>query len=271
MKLILLSLLICTSGFADTFDENLINKIPDADPNVVKSTQNLIAVLNKFTGKVAAEEELPLLKKFVEAGRCTRIFGNEIQETKYKNIQDAMKEAVMKAQIQMGDIASRHMTELAKLEKEKITKSDDEICGFKIHETQSYMKQKKETETWQKEYEQFMAAKTEAHPLYVLMIEDLEKLKDSLKMGMSSQVKLEPGNYEKNFVTFAKVQFPYNDLLAKKELARALSECKLDHVAIYEKNCKGQKKFEVIPYENVKGLACMKDDGYLAKCPRAAP
>jgi hypothetical protein len=91
---------------------------------------------------------------------------------------------------------------------------------------------------YKKEFNAIMELKKIVHPNFVKMIEELEGNKQGLTMGISSDVPLEPGNYEKNFVTMYKIQFPFNDGLAAGEIEKIKKDCTIKPEEIYLKECK---------------------------------
>lgn len=239
-----------------------------ADKNKVDQDKNLemaIADYKEKNNALQSSTDLKLDKKLLVNLFNSMLCLKEISKTTDQNvINELLKEF---------EASSIIKSKLDKLQNDKefseeffrailvASKKGDKVCAFTLDEnTGGKLVQKRERESDIKKYERIVSLKTTIHPVFVKLINDLEKQKARLNTPMSGGLELEEDKFEKNFEVVYEFQVKYVEAKSLAILSLLPSHC----IEVIKKNyllyCAKNPQLAEIKGLFTKYLLCADDN-----------
>ncbi len=236
--------------------------IKEANENIVNAALALEKDADIVINFKNGTNEIELLRNFLHSSVCLSAFKNELSDPKYKPLMALVRVKVVTASVKMESMAKTPEI-IEALQKIQVTPSTpkESMCRFKINDKLLAEDREKDNKLYMNRYNEIMAAKSKAHPVYKDLVEKLEKQKDAIKLGISSDgIEFRPNNYEYNFVKFYDLQLSMALLSLNENMENQKKYFKKDHEEIYSIYCKGKELFDVIPDLELKRYICADEN-----------
>lgn len=267
MKLFLILQLIASFTWISAGEipslESILKKIEKPDINFLSAVKDFQKTTLEFNNNKDQTKEISLLMKSMESTFCLNSFSENVDQAVFGEVMMALSSESKPDEERMSKIMSdpvalqKHLLPLMKMQSQPRS-----ACHFAINEnTDAILKAKLEAAKNQAELDKILTSKKNVHPVFQKLITDLEAKKLFLVAGLfyGDDIKLEPQQYERNFVTVYDYQTKLLENFSRNKLVVMPSNCLNSVKTLFISACKTNIKYTQIKGPFTQILLCSDD------------